>query len=69
MKLRTILDWDIAAKFRAVPGVVEGGELKTYEVEVDGEKLTGYHIPLRRVIEALQKNNANAGGAYLERSA
>ena len=72
MELRTILDWDIAPKLRGVPGIVEvntqGGELKTYEVEVDSEKLTGYHIPLRRVIEALQKNNANAGGAYLERS-
>jgi cobalt-zinc-cadmium resistance protein CzcA len=72
MELRTILDWDIAPKLRGVQGVVEvntqGGELKTYEVEVDSEKLTGYHIPLRRVIEALQKNNANAGGAYLERS-
>jgi len=72
MELRTILDWDIAPKLRGVPGVVEvntqGGELKTYEVEVDSDKLTGYHIPLRRVIEALSKNNANAGGAYLERS-
>lgn len=72
MELRTILDWDIAPKLRGVPGVVEvntqGGELKTYEVEVDSEKLTGYHIPLRRVIEALSKNNANAGGAYLEQS-
>ena len=72
MELRTILDWDIAPKLRRVPGVVEvnsqGGELKTYEVEVDSDKLTGYHIPLRRVIEALSKNNANAGGAYLERS-
>ncbi|WP_263356598.1 efflux RND transporter permease subunit [Acidicapsa ligni] len=72
MELRSILDWDIAPKLRGVPGVVEvntqGGELKTYEVEVDSDKLTGYHIPLRRVIEALSKNNANAGGAYLERS-
>jgi cobalt-zinc-cadmium resistance protein CzcA len=72
MELRTILDWDIAPKLRGVPGVVEvntqGGELKTYEIEADSEKLTGYHIPLRRVIEALQKNNANSGGAYLERS-
>jgi heavy metal efflux system protein len=72
MELRTILDWDIAPKLRSVPGIVEvnsqGGELKTYEVEVDSDKLTGYHIPLRRVIEALSKNNANAGGAYLERS-
>jgi cobalt-zinc-cadmium resistance protein CzcA len=72
MELRSILDWDIAPKLRGVAGVVEvntqGGELKTYEVEVDSDKLTGYHIPLRRVIEALSKNNANAGGAYLERS-
>jgi cobalt-zinc-cadmium resistance protein CzcA len=53
-------------------GIVEvntqGGDLKTYEMAVDSDKLTGYHIPLRRVIEALSKNNANAGGAYLERS-
>ncbi len=72
MELRSILDWDVAPKLRGVPGVVEvntqGGDLKTYEVEVDSDKLTGYHIPLRRVIEALSKNNANAGGAYLERS-
>lgn len=72
MELRTILDWDIAPKLRRVPGVVEvngqGGEVKTYEIEVDSDKLTGYHIPLRRVIEALSKNNANAGGAYLEHS-
>jgi cobalt-zinc-cadmium resistance protein CzcA len=72
MELRSILDWDIAPKLRLVPGIVEvnsqGGELKTYEVEVDSDKLTGYHIPLERVIEALSKNNANAGGAYLERS-
>jgi cobalt-zinc-cadmium resistance protein CzcA len=50
MDLRTILDWQIAPKLRGVPGVVEvntqGGELKTYEVEVDSDKLTGYHIPL-----------------------
>ncbi len=72
MDLRTILDWTIAPKMRLVPGVVEinsqGGELKTYEVAVDSDKLTGYHIPLSRVIDALSKNNANAGGAYLERS-
>ena len=72
MELRSILDWDIAPKLRGVEGVVEvntqGGDLKTYEIQVDSDKLTGYHIPLRRVIESLQKNNANAGGAYLESS-
>ena len=72
MELRSILDWDIAPKLRGVEGIVEvntqGGDLKTYEIQVDSDKLTGYHIPLRRVIESLQKNNANAGGAYLESS-
>ncbi|HJT69778.1 MAG TPA: CusA/CzcA family heavy metal efflux RND transporter [Terriglobales bacterium] len=70
MELRSILDWDIAPKLRTVPGIVEvnsqGGELKTYEVQVDYDKLTAYHIRLERVIAALQSNNANAGGAYLE---
>jgi cobalt-zinc-cadmium resistance protein CzcA len=72
MELRSILDWDIAPKLRTVPGIVEvnphGGELKTYEVQVDADKLMAYRISLRNVIEALERNNANAGGAYLERS-
>jgi cobalt-zinc-cadmium resistance protein CzcA len=72
MELRSILDWQIAPKLRTVPGIVEvnthGGELKTYEVQVDSDRLMSYRIPLSRVIEALERNNANAGGAYLERA-
>ena len=72
MDLRSILDWQIAPKLRTVPGIVEvnthGGELKTYEVQVDSDRLMSYRIPLSRVIEALERNNANAGGAYLERA-
>ena len=71
MELRSILDWEIAPRLRSTPGIVEvnthGGELKTYEVQVDNDRLTGYHITLSRVLEALERNNANAGGAYLER--
>ncbi|MDP2996721.1 MAG: CusA/CzcA family heavy metal efflux RND transporter [Bryobacterales bacterium] len=71
MELRSILDWEIAPKLRTTPGIVEvnthGGELKTYEVQLDNDKLMAYHITLRRVLEALERNNANAGGAYLER--
>ncbi|MGH9338929.1 MAG: efflux RND transporter permease subunit [Acidobacteriota bacterium] len=69
MELRSILDWDIAFTLRSVPGVVEvnsyGGELKTYEVQVDPDKLISYNIPIERVFEALEANNANAGGAYI----
>ncbi len=72
MDLRSILEWDIAFKLRSVPGVVEvnsyGGELKTYEVQIDPDKLVSYNISLESVFEALEGNNANAGGAYLERA-
>jgi len=55
-----------------VPGIVEvnthGGELKTYEVQLDRDKLMAYHVPLEKLISALGRNNANAGGAYLERN-
>jgi cobalt-zinc-cadmium resistance protein CzcA len=69
MELRSILDWDIAFKLRSVPGVIEvnsfGGELKTYEVQIAPEKLISYSIPISSVFEALEANNANAGGAYI----
>ena len=72
MDLRSILEWDIAFKLRSVPGVVEvnsyGGELKTYEVQIDPDKLVSYNISLETVFDALEGNNANAGGAYLERA-
>lgn len=72
MDLRSILDWQIAPRLRMVPGIVEvnshGGELKTYEVQLDSDKLMAYQVTLATVLKALEENNANAGGAYLERS-
>jgi len=69
MELRSILDWDIAFKLRGVPGVIEvntfGGELKTYEVQVDPNKLVNYQIALNQLFEALERNNTNRGGAYI----
>lgn len=70
MELRTILDWDIAFQLRSVPGVIEvntyGGELQTYEVQLDASKLVSYDLALGQVFEALEQNNANAGGGYIE---
>jgi cobalt-zinc-cadmium resistance protein CzcA len=67
--LRTILDWQIAYQLRSVPGVIEvntfGGELKTYEVQIDPSKLQNYNISLQDVFSALQDNNGNAGGGYI----
>ncbi len=69
MELRTILEWSVAYQLKTVPGVVEvntfGGELKTYEVRIDPEKLLNYDISLGRVFEALRRNNANEGGGYI----
>lgn len=73
MELRTILEWEIAPRLRAIPGVVEinsfGGELKTYEVQVFHERLAQYNVSLTDLFDALERNNANAGGAYIVRDA
>ena len=73
MDLRSILDWQIAFQLRSVPGVIEvntfGGELKTYEVQFDPRKLLNYRISLSRVFQALEQNNANAGGGYITHGA
>jgi cobalt-zinc-cadmium resistance protein CzcA len=73
MDLRTLLDWRIAFQLRSVPGVVEvnafGGELKTYEIQIDPDKLLNYDIPLDRVFAALAESNANAGGGAIAHGA
>jgi cobalt-zinc-cadmium resistance protein CzcA len=70
MDLRSVLEWDIAFKLRSVPGVVEvntyGGQLKTYEVQIDANKLTSYNLSLQQVIDTLERNNFATGGAYIE---
>lgn len=72
MELRSILEWQISPRLRGVPGVVEvnafGGELKTYEVQLDPAKLAAYGLSLEQVFHALEENNANAGGAYIARA-
>jgi cobalt-zinc-cadmium resistance protein CzcA len=71
MDLRSILHWYIEPYLRTVPGVIEvnsfGGLEKQYEVLVDPNKLVSFGLTLGQVIEALERNNLNAGGAYLER--
>ncbi|MEZ6090848.1 MAG: CusA/CzcA family heavy metal efflux RND transporter [Pirellulaceae bacterium] len=71
--LRTVLDWQIAFQLRSVPGVIEvntfGGALKTYEVRIDPAKLQNYDISLSEIIDALERNNGNAGGGYIAHNA
>jgi len=69
MQLRTILDWYVNFQLRSVPGVVEvnafGGELKTYQVTLDPDRLAAYDIPVGDVLKALEANNRNVGGGYI----
>lgn len=68
--LRTIQDWSVRRQLLGVPGVVEvnsfGGKEKQYQVRLDPAKLQSYGLSLRDVLEAVGRNNANVGGAYIE---
>lgn len=70
MELRTILDWSINYQLRSVAGIVEvnsfGGELKTYQISLDPERLASFGITVGDVFRAAERNNRNAGGGYIE---
>lgn len=69
--LRTIQDWNVRRQLLGVPGVTEvnsfGGLEKQYQVRVDPIQLQAYGLTLRDVFEAVARNNANVGGAYIEK--
>lgn len=71
-ELRTIQDWIVSRQMALVPGVVEvnafGGNVKQYEVSIDPGKLNSMNISLSEIFEALEKNNVNTGGAYIEKN-
>jgi heavy metal efflux system protein len=70
-ELRSIQDWIVRRQLLGTPGVADvssfGGRLKQYEVAVMPDKLKSLGITIRDVFEALQKNNENTGGAYIEK--
>jgi cobalt-zinc-cadmium resistance protein CzcA len=70
MELRTINDWIIKYQLRTVPGVADvlsfGGEVKQYQINIDPDKLINYQVSLSQVFEAVENNNANTGGNYIE---
>jgi cobalt-zinc-cadmium resistance protein CzcA len=70
--LREIQDWVIKPQLRNVRGVTEintiGGFDKQYQVAPDPERLASRGLSLQDVVTALERNNANAGAGYIERS-
>ncbi len=64
--LKTIEDWMLERRFKAVPGVVDvngwGGKTKTYAVTLDQTKLIGYGLTVPQVLAALNNANVNVGG-------
>lgn len=71
--LRTIQDWIVRRQLLGVKGVAEvssfGGKLKQYSIELMPEKLAAYNITINDVFAALENNNQNTGGAYIEKNA
>jgi cobalt-zinc-cadmium resistance protein CzcA len=69
--LREIQDWIVAPQLRSVAGVTEvntiGGYLKEYQVAPDMAKLSAHGLSLATLVNAIDRNNANAGAGYIER--
>jgi len=72
MQLRTMQDWIVKRQMAMLPGVVEvnsfGGHVKQYEVAINPDKLRSMNITMSEVFDALNKNNQNTGGAYIEKN-
>jgi cobalt-zinc-cadmium resistance protein CzcA len=68
--LKTLEDWVLERRFKAVPGVVDvtgwGGKTRTYDVNVDQHRLEHYGVTLPQVLQALGNSNINVGGQTID---
>src|SRR5438034_3407737 len=66
LDLKTLQDWVLQRRFRAVPGVIDvtgwGGKTKTYELQVDFNKLVANGLTLPQVLQSIGNSNINVGG-------
>jgi cobalt-zinc-cadmium resistance protein CzcA len=64
--LKTLQDWVLERRFKAVPGVIDvtgwGGKTKTFDVNIDKQKLVAYGLTLPQVLASLNNSNLNVGG-------
>lgn len=69
-QLRTMQDWIVRKQLSGTPGVAEvsgwGGYVKQYEVAINTDQLNASGVSVSEVFDALQRNNANTGGSYIE---
>ena len=69
--LRTMQDWIVSRQLLGVPGVAEvnsfGGLVKQYEVAVNPARLRAMDVSIAEILTALEKNNQNTGGAYIDK--
>jgi len=69
--LRTVQDWVVRRQLLGTPGIAEvnsfGGLLKQYEIALDPDKLNSYNLSINDVFSALERNNQNTGGAYIDK--
>lgn len=70
MELRTIQDWIVKRQLLGTPGVAEvnsfGGYEKQFQILVNADALRSYNLTMRDVFEAVNNNNANVGGSFIE---
>lgn len=70
--LRTLQDWIVRKQLSGTPGVAEvsgwGGYVKQYEVAINTDRLNANGISVSEIFDALQRNNANTGGSYIEQN-
>ena len=68
--LKTLQDWTLERRFKAVPGVIDvtgwGGKTKVYDVTVDPRRLMAVNVTLAQVVQALNTSNANVGGQSID---
>jgi len=73
MERRVVQDWVLRPMLRSIPGVAEinsmGGLERQFQVLVNPDRLRHYRLSLREVLEAVERNNANAGGGVLRSAA
>ena len=71
IELRTIQDWVVRRDLLRVEGIADvssfGGKLKQYEIAIKPDKLNAFGITIDDVFNAVDKNNQNTGGAYIEK--